>query len=206
MTNKVEIGINQRIPISLLEMALQATLEGQGTPEYFAELAATEYEGENRIRKSTYVMGRLTNRNPLMPFLLDNKDSVIAALRSKTDRPIILAAVINSAYSFGYDLTAILGKYLHVQSQVTTALLSSKLSEKYGSNRSLPNAMNCIIPMLIEAGFFHRPRPGFFEAIHHSGYSPLALEAYRRSFFEHNPMIPRDADVYTYPYFEFLDL
>ncbi|MCI6526367.1 MAG: hypothetical protein MR441_03995, partial [Bacteroidales bacterium] len=179
MTNKIEIGINQRIPISLLEMALLATLEGQGTPEYFAELASTEYQGENRIRKSTYVMGRLTNRNPLMPFLQGNKDSVISALRSKTDRPIILAALINSAYSFGYDLTAILGKYLHVQTQVTTALLASKLSEKYGSNRSLPNAMNCIIPMLIEAGFFHRPRPGFFEAIHHSGYSQLALEAYK---------------------------
>lgn len=206
MANKIEIGINQRIPISLLEMALLATLEGQGTPEYFAELASTEYQGENRIRKSTYVMGRLTNRNPLMPFLQENRDSVIVALRSKSDRPIILAAVINSAYSFGYDLTAILGKYLHVQTQVTTALLSSKLSEKYGSNRSLPNAMNCIIPMLIEAGFFHRPRPGFFEAIHHSGYSQLALDAYKRSFFQHNPMIPLDADVSTNPYFEFLDL
>ena len=206
MTNKIEIGINQRIPISLLEMALLAALEGQGTPEYFAELAGTEYQGENRIRKSTYVMGRLTNRNPLMPFLQENKDAVISALRSKTDRPIILAAVINSAYSFGYDLTAILGKYLHVQTQVTTALLASKLSEKYGSNRSLPNAMNCVIPMLIEAGFFHRPCPGFFEAIHHSGYSQLALEAYKRSFFQHNPMIPTDADISTNPYFEFLDL
>ena len=206
MTNKIEIGINQRIPISLLEMALLATLEGQGTPEYFAELAGTEYQGENRIRKSTYVMGRLTNRNPLMPFLQENKDAVISALRSKTDRPIILAAVINSAYSFGYDLTAILGKYLHVQTQVTTALLASKLSEKYGSNRSLPNAMNCVIPMLIEAGFFHRPCQGFFEAIHHSGYSQLALEAYKRSFFHHNSMIPEDFDVSTNPYFEFIDL
>ena len=206
MANKIEIGINQRIPISLLEMALLATLEGQGTPEYFAELAATEYQGENRIRKSTYVMGRLTNRNPLMPFLQENKDAVISALRSKTDRPILLAAIINGAYSFGYDLTAILGKYLHVQPQVTTALLASKLSEKYGSNRSLPNAMNCVIPMLIEAGFFHRPCPGFFEAIHHTGFSLLALEAYKRSFFQHNPMIPIDSDIFTNPYFEFLDL
>ena len=206
MTNKIEIGINQRIPIPLLEMALLSTLEGQGTPEYFTELASTEYQGENRIRKSTYVMGRLTNRNPMMPFLQENKDAVISALRSKNDRPIILAAVINSAYSFGYDLTAILGKYLHVQPQVTTALLASKMSEKYGSDRSLPNAMNCVIPMLIEAGFIHRPCPGFFEAIRHSGYSQLALEAYKRSFFQHNPMIPEDFDVSTNPYFEFVNL
>lgn len=203
--NKIEIGINQRIPIPLLEMALVAALQGEATPEYFAELAGTEYQGENRIRKSTYVMNRLTMRNPLMPVMLENADVIMAALRSSKDRSIILAAVINSAYSFGYDLTTILGKYLHVQPEVTTALLSSKLSEKYGSNRSLPNAMNCIIPMLIEAGLFARPRTGFFQAIRHSGYSDLAADLYRRSFFFHNPMIPEDADVSTYPYFEFLD-
>ena len=203
--NKIEIGINQRIPIPLLEMALIAALQGKATPEYFAELAGTEYQGENRIRKSTYVMNRLTMRNPLMPVLLENADAVTAALRSPKDRPVILSAVINAAYSFGYDLTAILGKYLHVQPEVTTALLSSKLSEKYGSNRSLPNAMNCIIPMLIEAGLFARPRTGFFRAIRHSGYSALASDLYRRSFFIHNPMRPEDSDVTTYPYFEFLD-
>lgn len=203
--NKIEIGINQRIPIPLLEMALIAALQGKATPEYFAELASTEYQGENRIHKSTYVLNRLTLRNPLMPVMTENADAITVALRSRKDRPIILAAVINSAYSFGYDLTSILGKYLHVQPEVTTALLSSKLAEKYGSNRSLPNAMNCIIPMLIEAGLFARPRIGFFQAIRHSGFSTLSEDLYRRSFFFHNPMISADADVRTYPYFEFLD-
>ena len=66
-----DIGINQRIPISILEMALVATLDGQATPEYFAELAQTEYEGQNRIKKAVSVMNRLTVRNPLMPFLCD---------------------------------------------------------------------------------------------------------------------------------------
>ena len=203
--NKIEIGINQRIPIPLLEMAIIAALQGKATSEYYKELLATEYHGENRIAKGNSVLNRLTHRNPLMPLMQANADTVLAALRSKADRPVILAAVINSAYSFGYDLTAILGKYLHVQPEVTTALLSSKLAEKYGSNRSLPNAMNCIIPMLIEAGLFARPRTGFFTAIRHGGFSPLAADLYRRSFFIHNPMIPEDADVSTYPYFEFLD-
>ena len=66
--NKITIGINQRIPMSILEMALIAALQGKATPEYFAELAGTEYQGENRIRKSTYVMNRLTMRNDACSF------------------------------------------------------------------------------------------------------------------------------------------
>lgn len=206
MSNKIEIGINQRIPIGLLEMSLQAVLEGTGTPEYFYELAATEYHGENRIKKATYVMNRLTHRNPLMPFLHEHKEEVLAGLRNKPSRTLILSGIINAAYSFGYDLTEILGKYLHVQEQVPTHLLSAKLAEKYGSNRSLPNAMNCIIPMHIEAGLFHRPYPGFFELRKAENYSPLAFEIYRRSFLLHNPALPHNADITDYAYFEFVQL
>ena len=46
---------------------------------------------------------------------------------------------------------------------------------------------------------------GFYKAIRHSGFSPLAADLYRRSFFVFNTMVPEDADVSTNPYFEFLD-
>jgi hypothetical protein len=52
---KSDIGINQRIPISILEMALLATLDSQASSDYFVELAQTEYEGENRIKKALSV-------------------------------------------------------------------------------------------------------------------------------------------------------
>lgn len=204
--NKIEIGINQRIPVSLLEMAVLATLQGKASHEYFAELASMEYNGENRIHKATYVMNRLTMRNPILPYLLENKEAIFTALQNPNDRTLILAGIINAAYPFGYDLTSILGRYLHIQPQVTTALLTSKLAEKYGSNRSLPNAMNCIIPMLIEAGLFHRPTPGFFEVRKAKNYSSLAFNIYRRSFLLNNPLLPEDADPAAYPYFEFVEI
>ena len=177
----------------------------KASPEYYLELAGTEIKGDNRKKKAVTILNRLTLRNPLMPVLQENADAVVAALRSKKDRPILFAAIVNAAYSFGYDLTAILGKYLHVQKEVTTALLASKLAEKYGSNRSLPNAMNSIIPMLIEAGLFSRPRPGFYQVVKHKGFSPLAENLYRRSFLLHNPMLPEDSDVSSCPYFEFIE-
>lgn len=35
---KINIGINERIPLTVLEMALQATLNGDASPEYFCQL------------------------------------------------------------------------------------------------------------------------------------------------------------------------
>lgn len=67
-------------------MALVAALDEQVTGEYFVELASTEYEGQNRIKKAMSVMNRLTVKNPLLPFLTENKDAVKAALRNKNDR------------------------------------------------------------------------------------------------------------------------
>lgn len=203
--NKITIGINQRIPMSILEMALVAALQNQATNDFLRELVATEFNGENRIRLGAGVLHKLTCGNPLLPVMKEHQEALIAGLRSSKDRPIVLSAVINAAYSIAYDVTAILGKYLHVQTEVSTALLTSKLAEKYGSNRSMPNGRDCVVPMLIEAGLFKRPRTGFYAAIRHSGYSDLAADLYRRSFFVHNTMIPEDSDVSTYPYFEFLD-
>ena len=199
-----DIGINQRIPVSILEMALVAALEEQATGEYFVELASTEYEGQNRIKKAMSVMNRLTVRNPLLPFLMENKDVVKTALRNKNDRVLVLSAVINSAYNFGYDITATMGKYFHVQEQVTTKLIQDKMASKYGSNRSLPNAMNCILPMLLETGIIARPKIGFYEARRVEKYTDFALDVYKRSFIVNNPTMSLEADIMSYPYFEFV--
>ena len=51
------VGINQRISISVIEMAMKASLDGVFTPEYAADLAAGEYQGANRIEKASYMFG-----------------------------------------------------------------------------------------------------------------------------------------------------
>ena len=204
MIMKNDIGINQRIPISILEMALLSALDGQATSEYFIELTQTEYEGENRIKKTLSVMNRLTIKNPLMPFLIENAEAVRTALRNKNDRSLVLSAVINSAYNFAYDVTSTMGKYFHVQEQITTGLVQGKLAAKYGSNRSLPNAMNCVLPMLIEAGVIVRPKVGFYEAIRVEKYTDFGLEVYKRAFVLNNPTMSIDQDFMSYPFFEFV--
>lgn len=204
MSEKTTIGLRQRIPMSLLEMALTAVLSGDYSREYFAELAATEYSGQNRIGKTVTAISQLTDQNPLIGIMRENKDAVLEALRSKPDRTLIFSSLIIAKYEFAYDIFTLLGKYFHVQDQVVTALITQKMSQKYGSNRSLPNAMNCALPMFIEAGILHRPKIGFFEIRKVQPSTKIARQLFDEAFFLWNPNLSRDLDYPTNPYYEYL--
>ena len=194
------IGINQRIPIHILELALCAALQDDASPEYFSELVATEYKGENRIKKAVSVVNKLTIRNPLFGYLHEHADAVLAAMKNKHDRPLLFGAVICAAYPFGFDTLSIMGKYFHVQQQVNTTLITSK----YGSNRSLPNALYCVLPMFIEAGLLNRPVAGIYEAIRQERYSEFTLSLYRKTFVINNPTYTENDDIDSNPFFEFV--
>lgn len=205
MTGKIEIGINQRIPISILELALIATLENQASAEYFASLASSEYNGQNRIRKAVSVINRLTVRNKMLPFMKEHKEDLMSAIRSSYDRPLVYAAVICAAYGFAYDAVSLMGKYFHVQPQVSSTLIIEKMSTKYGANRSLPNGLYCVLPMLIEAGLLSRPVAGVYEAKRVGRASSFAKKLYCKAFLLYNSNYKENDDFDSNPYFEFIN-
>ena len=199
----ITIGINQRIPIHILELALCAALQDDASSEYFSELVATEYKGENRIKKAVSVINKLTIRNPLFGYLHEHADAVLAAMKNKHDRPLLFGAVICAAYPFGFDTLSIMGKYFHVQQQVNTNLITQRMASKYGSNRSLPNALYCVLPMFIEAGLLNRPVAGIYEANRQERYSDFTLTLYRKAFVINNPTYTMDDDIDGNSFFEF---
>lgn len=199
------IGINQRIPMQSLELALKAVLDGQYDDNYATELARMEYKGENRIKKTVIILNRLTRLNPLMPYLMDKAEKVKLALKNDDDRALILIGLVNASYEFCYDVTTTLGKYFHAQKEISTSLIVSKLSNKYGTNRSLPNGLYCILPMLIDAGFLIRPRAGIYQMKKLSSQTDIAKETYKRSFFQNNPMLTESYQHDNHFYFEFID-
>ena len=198
---EAKIGINQRIPIEAIELAIKAVLDDRYDNEYAAELARMEYCGENRIKKAVNILNRLTKNNVLMPFLKENEHKVKMALKNPYDRGMICIALVNAAYPFCYDVTALLGKYFHAQKEVASPLITSKLSAKYGTNRSLPNGLYCILPMLIEAGFMTRPRPGFYQMAHLSSLTEIAKTIYQKSFLANNPTLSEDYHFSNHFYF-----
>jgi len=198
------IGINQRIPIETIELAIKAVLNGSYDNDYAAELARMEYSGENRIKKAVNIINRLTKNNALMPFLQENKSKVMKTLRFPDDRGMICIALVNAAYPFCYDVTTVLGRYFHAQKEIGTPLITSKLSAKYGTNRSLPNGLYCILPMLIEAGFITRPRAGVYQINHLVPQTDIARAVYQKSFLANNPTLSEDYHFSNHFYFEFI--
>lgn len=191
--------------MSLLEMALTAVLSDDYSREYFAELAATEYNGQNRIAKTVTAISQLTDQNPLIGLLRENKEEVLLALRNSADRTLILSSLIIAKFEFAYDIFTLLGKYFHVQDQVVTAFIAKKMSQKYGSNRSLPNAMNSVLPMLIEAGILHRPKIGYYEIRKVNYCSDIAKRIFDEAFFQWNPDLSRDLQYLSNPYYEYIN-
>lgn len=199
------IGINQRISITVMEMAIKACLDGSFTPEYAADLAAGEYQGANRINKARSIIGKLTQRNPLYPFIEEHKQEYLTSIKYTGDRAIIYAALINAAYGFGYDAMVILGKFFHVQEQVFTGLIMNHMSLMYASNRSLSNGLYCIMPMYIEAGLISRKKVGVYTKKDNSIVTSFARDLYIKSFFVNNPMLEESNHDYAdHPYFEFI--
>lgn len=199
------VGISQRISIHIIEQAMDAALKGTFTTELAADLAATQFNGANRIKKAQAFIGHFTLRNPLFDYIKGHEQEYRMALHHKDDRTAIFVALINATYEFGYDITSILGKFFHVQDEVTTKLITAKLSTKYSNNRSLPNGLNSILPMYIEAGVINRPRTGVYTMNSLSLSSTFAKKLFEKSFAIHNSML----DEYTiseieHPYFEFI--
>ena len=201
---KITIGIEKRISLGVLELALRSVLDGSASSDYFYELANTECTGANRAKKIVAVINRLTIKGKLTPFLKEHKEDVLQALRNKNDRAMIFVSMMCSSYTIFYDAVSIFGKFFHVQEQVSREFLLKKLAEKYGSNRALDVAFDCIVPMLMEAGFISRPKPGIYEMYKQDKYTEFAKTVFKQSFIINNPTFAESDVIEANPYFEFV--
>lgn len=162
MNNK-SIDINQRIPLDTLYVGLESYLNGTYSNDYILEQLRLEFDGENRLKKALRIVNKIIQKNPLNDFLLANKDEIIMALQKKTDRNVILIALLNSAFHFSFDTLRIIGKYFAVQEIINREAVRKPVSNIYGGNRATENAIDSVVPMFIEAGLFTRPKLGIYQ-------------------------------------------
>ncbi len=163
-----------------------------------------EYSGENKIKKAVNIITRLTMNNALMPFVQENLSKVMTALKYPDDKGLICILMVNTAYLFCYDVTTVLDRYIHAQKKIATTLLTSKLSATYGTNRSLPNGLYCILPMLIEEGFITRPRAGVYQINCLAPQTEIAKAIYQKSFLANNLTLNENYHFSNHFYFEFI--
>ena len=198
------IGLDQRIPIKVMEIAIKTVLDDTYSIEWAKTNLEPELNGKNRIVKAVTELGKVTVNNKLMGFVKTNKNKVLEALQYKSDKTLVLVGLINAAFGFGYNTTMVMGKYFHVQDCISKALLAEKMSEVYAYNKSVDNALYRILPMFIEAGLIIRPTIGIYSRVPLEPRTDIAVEIYKQSFFINNPKCPKDYPIEDSPYWEFL--
>jgi hypothetical protein len=202
-----KIDINQRIPLSILEVALKDFLEDKYNPDYLCEQLAYEFKGENRIKKALQHITKIITKNPLLEDILNNKKEVLNALKNKGDKSVILIAMVNATFPFAFDTLNLFAKYFQVQEFVSWDLVQKEIKNKYGSNRSTENALYSVIPMLLEAQFFLRAKPGLYQTKEKiTCQSKIARELYCQSFIMNNPLFNGSEMMVYEPYFNIVSI
>ena len=200
------IDINQRIPLDALYAAFVSYLDGHYSNEYVLEQLRLEFDGENRLKKAQRIVNKIIQRNPLNEFIVENKTELKNAIKNKVDRDVILIALLNSAFVFSFDLLRIFGKYFSVQEIINRETVSKQVSNIYGGNRATANAIDSVVPMFIEAGFFTRQKAGLYECKSKlTLLSKVTKKLYIESFKSNNPIEGIQEYQLRDPYFTFIN-
>jgi hypothetical protein len=206
MTNK-SIDINQRIPLDTLYAALEAYLNDSYSNEYVLEQLRLDFTGENRLKKALRIVNKIIKGNPLKTFLDDNREVLNLAITKKTDRNIILIALLNSAFPFSFDVLSVFGKYFSVQEIINTDTIKKTISNTYGGNRATENGIYSVVPMFLEAGFFKRPKMGVYQSLNKlNAINSVTTQIYKESYKVNNQCSSLSQYQFEDPYFNFIVL
>lgn len=160
---KKTIDINQRIPLNTLDIALRSFLNGNYSNDYIQEQLSLSFEGENRIKKALRIVNKIVPKNPMIYTIHRYKEALMPVLKRKTDRNIILIAMLNAAFPFSFDVLQVFGKFFAVQDIINADTIKKNISAIYGSNRATENGIYSVVPMFLEAGLFNRSANGIYE-------------------------------------------
>ncbi len=202
-----KIDINQRIPLSILEIALKDFLQDKYNPDYLCEQLSYEYKGANRIKKALQHITKIVTKNPLLNEILSNKEEVLNAFKNKGDKSVILIAMVNATFPFAFDTLNLFARYFQVQDYINWDLVQKEIKNKYGSNRSTENALYSVIPMFLEADLFLRTKPGLYQAKDKIIIrSKIAQKLYSQSFILNNPLLQDSEIIIHEPYFALVEI
>lgn len=158
------IGINQRVPIQVLDHALIYLLRGDLhiRTEIGRDLSE-HFSGTNRLGKAVQYVNRILFLSDTANKFANSFDLETYIHLPESDKRAVMLALFAGAYPFVYDLISNVMAILQAQPLVNTTYIQEKMSAKYGSNRTMFVGISAVIPMLIELNLLKRPKTGFYE-------------------------------------------
>lgn len=200
------IGLRERVALSTLEAVMNSIFEGYFSQDYINELIALETSGKSRADNLNRTIRRMTINNSLLDVVKEYEQDFRAYSKSGANRCIIYVALFCSSYELFYDLVSLLGKFFHVQEEVSTDLIKGKLCQKYGNGENVARGICCALGMLVDAGLIERTHVGVYKAKVQSNICDFARWIYKKAFLYNNPNFSDTDYVESNPFFEFLNI
>src|SRR4030067_2794643 len=158
------IGINQRVPFVVLDTALYSYLkEGRIQREDVYDHLKNFFKGENRIGKASGYLFQMFKKNK--EYITRISGQIKAADYIKLpegDRKAFILCILALTYPITYDLLLALASGFKVQPILNSKYFTHKMTALYGSNRSVYNAVESIIPTLREIRLINRKKAGLY--------------------------------------------
>lgn len=165
MNNKGKfIGLNQRIPFSVLDAGVSSFINnGLIIREQILQDMLEVTQGTNRASKATAYISQILNRQQhlLKQFSTVLKDTPYFSLKVE-DRKALCLCMICLTYPITYDLLIALAQGFKVQDQINKRFISEKIMSIYGSNRTVDIAIDALIPMIIELNTIKRDKVSIY--------------------------------------------
>lgn len=158
------IGINQRVPFIVLDTALHSYLkDGKIQREDIYNHLKEFFKGENRIGKASSYLFQIFKKNEEYIIHLSNQIKAENYIKlPEGDRSAFILCLLALTYPITYDLLLALASGFKVQPSLNSKYLTQKMASLYGSNRSVYNAVEAVIPILIEIKLINREKVGLY--------------------------------------------
>ena len=163
--DKKYLGINQPIPYKVLDEVLYHYFNDNPlSKEAIIKLLKEYIHGENRLNKaySHIIIIFRKNEEVLLKLKTHLRNESYSKL-SETDRVSLCVCLIALTFPVAYDLLNILSSGFKVQKKINRNYIDQKMSSIYGSNRGIYNAINALMPMLLEFDLINRDKNGVYE-------------------------------------------
>lgn len=182
------IGIEQYIPIELINSAILEMLSGQNINKEELFYKMLEYnKGENRARKAANsIYSTITKKTTLGKKIVETLKPISYLQLSSAEKNLLSISLLCIRFPFVYDTLVCFGKLFIAQDTVSRQCINQKMSDVYGSNRTLTIALDAVLRILAEAKLIKREKQGLFSLNKNKISSNFIKEAWFYIWFELN--------------------
>ena len=86
MSTEATLGMNKRVPLETLQLAVEQELSGIDDFDRIDETIRAQFQGEARAVKGLKQVRSTVRNSPIHDFLMEHKDDLLTAMKNKADK------------------------------------------------------------------------------------------------------------------------